>query len=553
LLICTLFGAAVLGVWQMPARIHSDCALCLEQAELLLDGAVPCCDFVDTNPPLIAYLNVPPALAARALGISPILAFHGFVLLLLAASTLELRWLLRNPRSGLRPAETGVFLLAWVGCYLVVDWRGNTGQREHLFALLYVPYLMLRVLRHRGAGARDSGSAGGTPLAVLLGIQAGLGAALKPHFLVAVAAVECFLMLSSLVARARRNGTLYTPLSTLHAPENLALAGVVAAYLLHWLLVPAAMREAFFGRWVPLICRGYHAVDVRYGDMLAGIVADPMAAMAAVATLGAVVLGMRPRTHLREYFLALGGLGAMGLCAAFYQQKGWAYQRLPFEAAGALTLALLASRWLRSAGARSPAKSPARTGAQPRFFAALRTTQSSLGRFGLMALVGALLAAWLVGRRVSANVEPSNYARLRQVVEARTRPGDRVMVLATSPSPGEPMLLRTGRRPGSRYLNCMPLVMVYADWKPSGGDLYRSRDEAPAEERRFLADLQDDVRLRGPRLVIINDMNTWYGLPARFNIYNYLVHAGWTRQALAGYHAISGPEGWKVFERPNPR
>ena len=123
------------------------------------------------------------------------------------------------------------------------------------------------------------------------------------------------------------------------------------------------------------------------------------------------------------------------------------------------------------------------------------------------------------------------------------------MVLATSPSPGEPMLLKTGRRPGSRYLNCMPLVMLYADWKPGDGPFYRSRDEAPAEELRFLADLLDDVRLRRPRLVIVNNMQTWYGLPDHFNIFDYLVHTGWTRQALASYHEIRGPEGWKVFER----
>ena len=159
---------------------------------------------------------------------------------------------------------------------------------------------------------------------------------------------------------------------------------------------------------------------------------------------------------------------------------------------------------------------------------------------------------WFVGRKTSANVEPPVYAALRYIVEARTQPGDRVMVLATSPSPGEPMLLKTGRRPGSRYLNCMPLVMVYADWKPADGRLYRSRAEAPAEELRFLADLRDNVRARRPRLVIVNNMQTWYGLPDHFNIYDYLVHAGWTQQALASYHEIGGPEGWKVFERAVP-
>ena len=92
--------------------------------------------------------------------------------------------------------------------------------------------------------------------------------------------------------------------------------------------------------------------------------------------------------------------------------------------------------------------------------------------FVLLAIfLGLLLAVWFIGRKTSANVEPADYAALRHIVEARTQPGDRVMVLATSPSPGEPMLLKTGRRPGSRYLNCMPLVMLYADWRPADGRL----------------------------------------------------------------------------------
>jgi hypothetical protein len=560
LLTLVLLGAAVAGIWQMPDRIHSDCALCLEEAELLVGGAVPCCDFVDTNPPLVAYLNVPPVLLARALGISPILAFHCCVLLLLAVSTAEIRWLLRNPRAGLRPMESGLVLLAWVGFYLLVDWHGNVGQREHLFVLLYVPYLMLRVLRHRG------GSAPGWP-AVLLGIQAGLGASLKPHFLVLAAVVECLLIFcpSKTATRPPRSSLspLPSPLSPFLSPENLALAGVVAAYLLHWLLAPAAMREAFFGRWVPMICRGYHAADSGYRDLADGIVADPVAAAGLVAIVGAVALGTRPRTHLREQFLALGALGVMGLAIAFYQKKGWPYQRLPFEVAGVLGLALWGSRWLggRPGGADVPGcqekkGQSGRRECPPRQDECPPRQENGARRFGFFGpaiLVGVLLSVWFVGRKTSANVEPANYAALRQIVEARTRPGDRVMVLATSPSPGEPMLLKTGRRPGSRYLNCMPLVMLYADWKPAGDrSLYRSRDEAPAEELRFLADLQDDVRTRQPRLVIVNNRDTWYGLPDHFNIFDYLVHAGWTRQALASYRPIPGPEGWKVFERATP-
>ena len=226
-------GLALVGVWQTPQRINADCALYLQQAELLLDGAVPYRDFVDTDPPLIAYLNVLPVALARMLGVSPIAAFGGFVVVLLLISGLEIHFLLRRRRLSLPAAGRGLVLLAWIASYFVVDWRGDTGQQEHLFVLLYVPYLFLRILRHRGGSVA-------VWLAILLGVQAGIGAALKPHFLLLAVNVELVLLFAT---RRRR---------MLLKPENFAFLGVVAAYLVHWLFVPAAMREAFFGRWLPL-------------------------------------------------------------------------------------------------------------------------------------------------------------------------------------------------------------------------------------------------------------------------------------------------------------
>ena len=83
--------------------------------------------------------------------------------------------------------------------------------------------------------------------------------------------------------------------------------------------------------------------------------------------------------------------------------------------------------------------------------------------------------------------------------------------------------------------------------------IYRSPDEAPAEERLFLADLLDNVRMRRPRLVIVNNMPTWYGLPEHFNIFDYLVHAGWTRQALAAYREYPRPGRLEGFRAGDPR
>jgi len=144
-----LVGLALFGLWLTPQRIDQDCALFLQQAELLLDGAIPYCDFADTNTPLIIYLDILPVVLARTFGVSAITTFDGLVIALLAVSGLEIYFLLRQRRLTLPEAGRGLVLLTWMALYFVVDWRGDAGQLEHLFVLLYIPYLFLRILRSR--------------------------------------------------------------------------------------------------------------------------------------------------------------------------------------------------------------------------------------------------------------------------------------------------------------------------------------------------------------------------------------------------------------------
>jgi hypothetical protein len=506
-----LVAAALLGLWQMPERINHDCAFGLQQAQMLLDGGIPYCDFIDANPPLIVYLNVPPAALARYLGGSPIVVFHLSVLLLLMISSMEIYGLLRKPRMGLRVAERGLVLLVWISSYFLVDWYGFAGQREHLFMLLYVPYLFLRILRHRGGSTNAW-------LAAVLGVQAGVGASLKPHFLLTALGVEIVLL-----AATRRGRTLMRS-------ENIALASVVTVYVLHWFFVPAAMREAFFGRWLPLVCRSYNVYDMTTWQVIRAFLDSPISLLEMMVILMAVAHGARRHARLRHYLLAFAALAGMTLVMAFVQHKGWRYHRLPLDMAGLLCLALLASTRDRSS--------------------AFNLQRFRAGNMFAVGSLGLLVAVWFAVRTDRAAAVPS-FAALRQVVENRTRPGDRVLVVATSVYPAYPTLLQTGRRTGSRYAWSFPIAFCYAGCRADGADrpAYRRRPEAPAEEQRYLRELEDDVYRLRPQLIIVHDAAGWAGLPAGFNTFDYLVYSGWTKDALAGYRESPGPRGWKVFAR----
>jgi len=513
-----------------PLRVNHDCAMYLQEAELLLDGGVPYVDFVETNPPLIVYLSALPVMLARTTGISAIVCFHGLVVLLLIVSAAELYCLMTRPWRPFLPHERGVLLFVWLALALAVLRRHEFGQREHLFVLLYVPYLFLRIGRYQGGSAP-------WPLAVLLGLQAGVGAAIKPHFLMTALLVEIVLLCTTRLPRGsgsadgntavRKSGSLQWADTSLRCivfrPENVALVLIVLAYLAHWLFVPAAMREAFFYRWLPMIREGYAAYDSSYRQIAEEIFRRPLLVFLLAATVLAAAGAIGGRSRLRDYLLALAAFTASSLAMVFVQKKGWSYHAIPLEAGAAVATSLAAIQILR------------------------RLHRSRRWRFMRVRLIRAGFAAgWLLLASVLALIlsgrfppegEPPVFASLRRIVETHSRPGEAVMLVASSVRPAYPMLLQLDRKPGSRYLCCFPIAFFN-----HGGDL-------EAAQRRFLDELAEDIGHRTPRLVIIADFPGGQGLPRSFNCFDYLSESGWIGGSLHAYGEISGPDGWRVFVR----
>jgi hypothetical protein len=158
-----------------------DMAFLLYTAGRVLDGARLYVDVVEINPPLIVALNLPAVLLARALGVSDIAVLRLLLSMALLGSLAFSAWALRLAlgvdRTGLRPL---VLLLAFA---LFLAPGNDFGQREHLLVALALPYVLLAVAR-----------ADGRPAAALpafaAGLLAGIGLALKPHFLLVWVAIE---------------------------------------------------------------------------------------------------------------------------------------------------------------------------------------------------------------------------------------------------------------------------------------------------------------------------------------------------------------------------
>ena len=193
---------AVLVSWR-PA--NGDASWYVYIAGRYLDGDRPYVDLVDSNPPLILWLNMGLVAVARAVGMAPLAAFRAAVFGLIGLS-LGLSWRMsRGLPESLRRASLGAF-----GYMLFVGVGPAFGQREHMVLALILPYAY-------SASAEARGERTPRGLAILTGLLAGVGFSLKPFPLLAGVAVELFLA-------ARRGVRVWL------RPEALAMVGVVVAY-----------------------------------------------------------------------------------------------------------------------------------------------------------------------------------------------------------------------------------------------------------------------------------------------------------------------------------
>ncbi len=320
--LASLVGAVLFS--GVPLR--DDAGILLDCARLILHGWLPYVDYVEMNPPMAHYINTLPIYLASLSGLEIPMAFYIFVLLLGMYSAVGLVYLLSRfiPVFSL-PSR----LVFGAVCFLFSLWvlrAGEFGQKDHLFALAYVPWLYCRAFRH-GGGDLPKG------VAIVIGLIAGPLFLLKPHFCIITALVEAWLLF-----RSRR-------FSTLWCPEIVALAGWAVAYAVYFCFLQPEMRNAFFFRWLPFIIANYDVYDHPVSDMATQF--SPKFWLLQIPVILAVlVLMAKPRLpnnwKWQLHALVASTLLAWGIFLA--QHKGWSYHLLPtisLEMLLAATLAIM--------------------------------------------------------------------------------------------------------------------------------------------------------------------------------------------------------------------
>jgi hypothetical protein len=437
---------------------RSDMAFLLYAAGRVLDGARLYVDVVEINPPLIVAINLPPVLLARALGVSDIAVYRVLVVLALlgslAFSWWALNWVFGPGREPLRRR-----LLLVLAFALFLAPGNDFGQREHLLVALTLPYLLLAAAR-----------AGGRPAppwpAAAAGVLAGVGLALKPHYLLVWAAVEAY---AAWRRRARR-------LSPEAAGTVVFLAIYVAA--------------------VALVTPEYFRLVATLGPAYGGYLRDPFLHVLVTAP-GTTVCYLAVFTWAalarRSRHPGLWAVVAIALVASFVagaaQQKGWTYHFYPPVVLALFLLGL----------AVLDVERPLR-----------RTVQQAYAAVAFAALAtGVFWAVTLAAIRVAHRdpVREREQAQLDQLVAAVRRhapPHGSLYVLSYTIGSSFPLVNYSGVSWASRFPHLWIVEAAYQDQLQGTEPVrYRPRERMPVAERYLNDAVYQDLARYHPDVLLV--------------------------------------------------
>ncbi len=307
--------ASVMGVVlfiALRSPLKDDVAWLLYVARRWMAGRTLYIDVVEVNPPLIVWISAIPLEIARWLKVdTQFVAMPVFIAGVLGCAWWTARLL--RARGGIFAESLPVF--AAIGSVLLILPAADLGQREHLLVAAFLPYLALFV---RSLDGRDSFNGTWKPVvaALVAGMLAGLGCALKPQYCVVFAVLECLAL-----TRGLRPWRIM-PL-------------VAAATLVGYAALVAIVCPAYLRRAIPMALALYGATDVPFLTL----VADSAMLLGGLA-VATGLLWLRRRT-LSDYtlMLTLVVFAATSTVVYFAAGKDWYYHRLP--AAVTTVLALL--------------------------------------------------------------------------------------------------------------------------------------------------------------------------------------------------------------------
>ena len=467
-----------------PRATGHDQAALLDAGRRIVAGEVPYRDILDINSPIVFYVNAIPAALAAATGTNPIPWFTALLVLLSAWSALLADRALRAMSPQARWVERLAIMLVPLGPATVYFTTAVPGQREHLFVLMYFPFLLYRVAAAQGT---QVGSVAGR---FAIGAVAAIGVGLKPHFLLPTLCAEAALFLT---ARRRRL------LISAEVAGALAAAAACGAVLLS---LPADARKNFFEQILPMVKAygGFYALPemliIRAGERLA------------LAVLLAAMAYRAGPSSLRPALIPLTAFCIGASISSIVQGKAFGYHYIPADAA----LSCLAAAAVLGL-ARERAAAPVRT--------------------ALAVAISIVVCIWSPIAAVSVS-RPDLYP-FRQVLEPHTRSGDSVMVMTERFV--FPVILQMDRVLVGRQ-SAFTLAMAQHADATSG--------QGPVRTARVLQEIAEDIRTKQPATVFLDGREIFFPTQG-FRIAEFLKADPGIWRALESYKYAGKAQEFDVF------
>lgn len=422
---------AMISALRLVDTVDSDVAWQVWIAERIHSGAHLYRDIIEVNPPLWFWMAIPVERAAAVLHVPivPLLiAVIGAVVGLALVATERLT-------KDFSPARRTVLLAFAAVTLTAMPWM-HTGQREQIVLIGTLPYAAL--IAARGEGKRVP-----VLLAILVGLGAPLGFALKHYFLIVPLLLELWLL-----AMRGRN---YRPVR----PETIGIVAVGIAYAVSLLV----FAPDWLTRIVPLIRLAYGATGApRFIDLFGPF-----------TIAGLLIVAAGASQHKRLGGAPLAGtllVTAFGFTAAFFMQaKGWPYHAIPMIGCASLSLVVL------------------------------------LGEEGAPRLLGLTAPALLAFPLLLAADDEMHPALpspdLLEAVSGLHR-GDTVGFLATEPALAWSITLQRGYRFPSRYMGYWMMNAIVRNEASGSPD-----PRLAALGRRIVSETVDDFRCAPPKRIIV--------------------------------------------------
>lgn len=481
--------------------LNHDAALILDVAARWIDGQRLYVDIIDVNPPLIFLLSALPVLISKASGLLD--APTAFILLLAAgiAGSLALVQRLLDIAGDLFGPVSRQLLLPLMAFLLAVYPDDMFGQREHIMLIASMPYVTAAALRIAGIPLRLN-------LLRLVMLFAGLGFALKPHFLLAPALIEMALI----VVQRRfdwRNPALWH------------LAAIPFGHALFILLVtPEYVSEV-----IPMAFRQYaEQADAMWDVATGGLIAPTIAALVPFAGLAAYSRRMPLQKILALFVLATA-------VAAVVQAKGWSYQSLP--ATGGCLLLVFSTLAV----------------AIDRYLPQHRSRRSSIALAGLLLLVCYYHNATLgLPFRPQREYAASETKHLLDIVK-RESFDHKLLIISPGVLPHFPMVNYAQVQLVMRFESMWLLQGLYGDCHRRHA-LYNRPEDMTADERRIFEGLVHDFARERPSVLII-DRDA--GIPTcgqgEFDYLDYFGRNPEFTAAFEGYEEIATFDRYRIYKR----